>query len=513
MDSSNRTSVLGGGILLRNKYFFFAFLLLMLIIGLSYAYWRIYLSSEIPNKVATTCFELELVDQDEINLENAYPITDAKGKSLTPYQFTITNKCGGTALYQINLEVLNTSTLTNMEYIKAMLDNEEPVLISSYTETTPVLSNVTKAYKIKTGSLGAKESKSYSLRLWMDYDTPAISEVIEKVLDLKVSVNASYSTYEPEFTGASEVIAGLVSKRDDLVYDEAGNIRYIGKDPNNYVKVDNELWRIIGVFNNIKSSATDEYGETRIKLIRNESIGGYAWDASTYNTGWGINEWSQADLMYLLNPGYTGINGSLYYNSGKGTCYSGQNNATVACDFTNTGLKSNLKNLIDSALWNTGSNGTAKLWNDITTQEFYTFERSNNTGKICTSGEYCNDPLGRTTSWVGLVGLMYPSDYGYATGGGNYKREYCLSKTLYTWDSSADCYNDDWLYTSVNHQWTLSPLAIADGSHVAFVVNSSGQVRGSSAANGWLVRPSVYLKSNVKILAGEGTIDNPYMLG
>ena len=486
---------------------------LFLVVGVSYAVWRLYLSQTNTSKLVSTCFQMKLTDQDDINLENTYPITDSEGKSLTPYQFTITNKCDGNAAYQVNLEIMNTSTLTNMDYIKVMLDEGDPLIMSSYTETTPILSNTTKAYKIKTGTLGARESKSYNVRIWMDKNTPAIDEVMEKLLEIKVSVNASYSTLTPDVTGAVETIASKVERSEDLTYDEAGNIRYIGANPNNYVSIDGEVWRIIGVFNNIKSDALDEHGETRIKLIRNEAIGGYAWDASTYNTGWGINEWSQADLMYLLNPGYTGINGSLYYNSGKGTCYSGQNNATVACDFTTTGLKSNLKNLIDSALWNTGSNGTEKSWNDITTQEFYTFERSNNNGKICTSGGYCNDPLGRTTSWVGLVGLMYPSDYGYATGGGNYKREYCLSKTLYTWDSVADCYNDDWLYTSVNHQWTLSPFARADSSGIAFFVTSSGVVSGYFAAGGWLVRPSVYLKSNVKILAGEGTIDNPYLFG
>ena len=485
----------------------------LLVIGVSYAVWRLYLSQTNTSKLLSTCFQMELTDQDDINLENSYPITDTEGKSLTPYQFTITNKCDGNAAYQVNLEILNTSTLTNMDYIKVMLDDGDPLIISSYTETTPILSNTTKAYKIKTGTLGARESKSYNVRIWMDKNTPAIDEVMEKLLEIKVSVNASYSTLTPDVTGAVETIASRVERSEDLTYDEAGNIRYIGANPNNYVSIDGEVWRIIGVFNNIKSDTLDEHGETRIKLIRNEAIGNYSWDASTYNYGCGINEWSQADLMYLLNPGYTGINGSLYYNNGKGTCYAGQNNATTSCDFTSTGLKSNLKSLIDDALWNTGSNGIGVLWNAITTSKFYELERSNNTGKICTSGQYCNDPLGRTTAWVGKVGLMYPSDYGYATGGGNYKREYCLSQYLYTWISYAECYNDDWLYTSANHQWTLTPRAASDISYDAFVVGSSGIVRTGNTAYGWLVKPVVYLKSNVQILSGEGSSTDPFILG
>ena len=184
--------------------------------------------------------------------------------------------------------------------------------------------------------------------------------------------------------------------------------------------------------------------------------------------------------MYLLNPGYTGINGSLYYNSSKGTCYAGYNNATTNCDFTSTGLKSNLKSLRDDALGNTGSNGAETEYTAIITSKFYELERSNNTGKICTSGQYCNDPLGRTTAWVGKVGLMYPSDYGYATGGGNYKREYCLSQILYTWNT--ECYNDNWLYTSANHHWTLTPLAISDAATYPFVVHLTGGITSSSGA-------------------------------
>ena len=484
---------------------------LTIVIGVSYAVWRWYLSQTNTSKLLSTCFQMELTDQDDINLENSYPITDTEGKSLTPYQFTITNKCDGNAAYQVNLEILNTSTLTNMDYIKVMLDEGDPLIMSSYTETTPILSNTTKAYKIKTGTLGAKESKSYNVRIWMDKNTPAIDEVMEKLLEIKVSINASYSTLTPDVTGAVETITSKVERSEDLTYDEAGNIRYIGANPDNYVSIDGETWRIIGVFNNIKSDTLDEHGETRIKLIRNEAIGGYSWDASTYNEGTGINEWSQADLMYLLNPGYTGINGSLYYNSGKGTCYAGQNNATTNCDFTTTGLKSNLKSLIDDALWNTGSNGTEVLYTDIITPKFYELERSNNTGKICTSGSACNDPLGRTTAWVGKVGLMYPSDYGYATGGGNYKREYCLSQILYKWN--AECYNDDWLYISSKPQWTLTPLAATFGNDYTFIINIPDLAYQAENYYAYLVRPTVYLKSNVQILSGEGSSTDPFILG
>ena len=49
------------------------------------------------------------------------------------------------------------------------------------------------------------------------------------------------------------------------------NMRYVGASPKNYVTFNNELWRIIGIFNVSNGTTT----EPRIKLIGNESIGNY----------------------------------------------------------------------------------------------------------------------------------------------------------------------------------------------------------------------------------------------
>ena len=307
-----------------------------------------------------------------------------------------------------------------------------------------------------------------------------------------------------------------------LAYDGTSdnNLRYVGANPCNYVKVDNEIWRIIGVMNNIDDGTGKK--ETRIKLIRNESIGTYSWDSSesSINVGEGVNEWSQADLMKLLNPGYESesAGGSLYYNSGDGTCYNGSNNATKACDFTTTGLKTNLKKLVGNTLWNTGTNGTndyASASNGLASH-FYSYERSSNNGKICTSGTYCNDTVTRTTTWNGKIGLMYPSDYGYATSGGSTSnRTSCLNKELYNWDSRSysDCKNNDWLYNSSKWQWTFSPYAYSSHAYRVFYVGYTGNVRNIYARNAGLVRPSVYLISKTAILGGEGTLENPYEIG
>ena len=514
------------------------------IIGVSYALWVLNLTQTGQNDIVSSCFNITFTDKDNISLQKAYPILDEEGKKLTPYEFTITNTCDSYASFNVNLEVLNTTTLTNNDAVKAMLsskanDIETEIttsLLSSYQATTKTLDNAKTSFNLTTGYLNAKESKTYTLRLWLDENVGMNTEGVQNAkFSSKIVVTTSYIeeipvagkevlSYVKENADASSTdVYTVPNKTSDsctytLAYDGTSdnNLRYVGSNPCNYVKIDNEIWRIIGVMNNIDDGTGKK--ESRIKLIRNESIGTYSWDTSesSVNNGYGVNEWSQADLMKLLNPGYESesVGGSLYYNNSSGKCYYSYNNGTTACDFTNSGLKTNLKSLIGDTLWSTGTSSYTSSSNGLVSH-FYSYERSSNTGKICSSGTYCNDTVERTTTWNGKIGLMYPSDYGYATSGGSRSnRTSCLNKELYNWDSSSysDCKNNDWLYNSSNMQWTLSPIAYSSYSSYVFDVNFPGCVNNAYAGSAGLVRPSVYLVPSTSILGGEGTESNPYIL-
>ena len=324
---------------------------------------------------------------------------------------------------------------------------------------------------------------------------------------------------QQESVNAVEHITTLVqTDTTNLAVDDYGNTRYIGKDPNNYVNFDGDIWRIIGVMKDVDDGTGNK--EDRVKIIRSTSIGGYSWDTSdsSVNKGYGVNEWSQADLMKLLNPGYESesVGGSLYWNNKSGTCYNLNNNSIKSCNFTSTGINDKLKNMLGNAVWNTGSNGTNdyKSSSNGLTKHFYAYERSTNTGKICTNGDNCTDTIERTTTWTGKIGLMYSSDYGYATSGGSgADRATCLNKELSKWSfsSASDCRNNDWLFNDSN-QWTLSPHALSSEACRVFGVYSSGDVNSSYAFYNIGVRPVVYLTSNVGVQSGDGSSGNPFIL-
>ena len=205
--------------------------------------------------------------------------------------------------------------------------------------------------------------------------------------------------------------------------------------------------------------------EQRLKLIKDESIGNIAWD--TNNT----NDWLNASLNSYLNSGEYWINL----------------------------LGEDAKEMIGDTVWYLGGTSDYTSASNGLASHFYSYER----GTTVYSG--------RSTSWTGKVGLIYPSDYGYATSGGTTtERNTCLNKELYNWDSVSDCYNNDWIFNSVR-QWTITTRA--DNLGQVFYIFSDGYLTTSGASTpNFVVHPVVFLKSNIKIVDGDGSSSNPYRL-
>lgn len=171
-------------------------ILVISVIGLSYAFWSIRLTQTGNNKILTQCFNLSLTnEQNKIQLENGYPITDEEGKKLTPYSFTITNTCDLFASYVVQLEITDTSTLPT-QYIRTMINDEKILNLNEYEESTEHVNTNTKETRILAkGSLSKGESKDFTFRLWIDSDvTQETSDAIGKKISAKIAVIALPST-------------------------------------------------------------------------------------------------------------------------------------------------------------------------------------------------------------------------------------------------------------------------------------------------------------------------------
>ncbi len=493
-------------------------------IGLSYSYYlanfKVNNEENKSSNISTASItEVEMNMQGKISIQNAYPghkevkevIVRGIGKNnsipanasikITPNLGVFTGDVTW-KLYKSDEKITCNSSL-EIDNLAVYENGTCNIPSGAYLELEGSSRSVFKNIIVKPNT----ETRYYLVVEYLNRKDKDQSDQMNNTFDIDISLN------DKVFTFADKIADLATNNTTNFATDDPdSNVRYIGADPNNYVyfncsdynnQSDStcEKWRIIGVFNNVTKS--DGTKENLVKIIRDECIGNYSWDssASSVNDGYGVNDWTDADAMKLLNPGHASesAGGSLYYNAKSGTCYADSSNATTTCDFTSTGLKNDTtKNAIENVVWNVGGSLT---YNDVTASMFYERER----GTTVYSG--------RPTTWTGKIGLMYPSDYGYATAGGSTaNRASCLAKELYNWDNSSysDCKKNDYLYKSSCHQWTLAH-SLSNARFVFYVRSFSNAIDGN-AYNAFGVRPTLYLKSSISIASGNGTSSNPYQL-
>ena len=260
--------------------------------------------------------------------------------------------------------------------------------------------------------------------------------------------------------------------------------RYLGANPNNYVCFgsdeetcsNDDLYRIIGVFDGqvklikydyatseMLGTNGDYYGTYNQSTsnykgsMDTSTIAGYRWNYDTSVSTYGSNNWTTSEFNTInLNTNYWNYLGTTW------------------------------QNLIAETTWHLGgmtsSSNTAKA--------FYDGER-NNAG-------YGSNP----TTYTDKIGLMYPSDYGYAANPDAW------TTNLSSYDNSTITASN-WLYMGLV-EWTIIPSS--SYSYNVFSVNYRGYLYYSNAYSGYAARPVFYLESNVQLEGGTGTSSDPYRL-
>ena len=410
-------------------------------------------------------------------LDNLQELTDYEGMAQeTFYEFTIKNTGNTITDYEISLvdkpNSSYTGTILNEKYIKVgLLKNNSKEIIVNLKDVNRLIDKVT---------LDVEDTVNYKLRLWLDFgdlEDEAKEALVGQKIFLALKINGIQNVNKIP-TGADTLVKLTDNKDNSGLFtithaadstlqigtnEDITEYRYRGASPKNYVTFNGETWRILGVF------PTDDGNgniENRIKLIKDQSIGNYVWNSTQVSSSSTHSNWTGATLMKYLNI--------TYYNS-----------------LANDGAI----DMIDDVKYYLGG------FNAITPtiQDMYSYERKTS-GSTYYNGKNPN-------SWVGKLGLMYVSDYGYAGAA-------CETKVLYNSSSSANdvraCNTTNWLYNLKVNEWTLSQHS--GSTYVAFNISSSGNVAGSYGVYGNQIasRPVLYLKPSVKISGGTGTSSDPY---
>lgn len=214
---------------------------LLLIIGTSLAFYQMVNTQTGENLVETGCFDVRITNQENaINLENAYPISDEKGKSLTPFTFTLANNCNVTGKYTVNLEVLKDSTMST-SFVKTMVNNGTINKLDTLPKADTKNSGSIEARTIATGILTPNSTVDYSVSLWMDENVTIEDGAMGTVLKSKIVVVSIPTDIKSK---TEEIIAGLDTTGKCPTVNEDGTITvssteeltsaYVCSAPDNY---------------------------------------------------------------------------------------------------------------------------------------------------------------------------------------------------------------------------------------------------------------------------------------
>ena len=380
-------------------------------------------------------------------------------------------------------------------YFDKIIDTQNPI-ISNLTVDGEMVTAVLTDDKGLSG-YGLSSSNTVEPKRWLSISgtTYNFSRLIatEGTYYLWVKDSAGNKTTKEFTISLGTSFETLMVANNSDIFDENG-LRYEGADPNNYICLDNKtsgacsnnslLFRIIGLFEEDTSTDGTNSSGTK-KLLKIIDTNNYGGTSGKYWNSSGTNNWSTASLKTELNGTYlTNLLGTSNVNS-------------------------KLSSGIANAKWHLGGASSSNE-ETLTAEGIYIQERN-------ISAIYSGNP----SSIYAKVGLMYPSDYGYATGGTTTNRAGCRAKALYDY-GTADCKNNDWLFTSQvvswgsnKTEWLLSPYSsYSPGAIYLGRVGGLGFNAGVGG-NQFAVRPTFYLDSSVlKIVGtGDGTKDNAYRVG
>lgn len=418
-----------------------------------------------------------------VTVTDGTTVTVPAGSTKTVY-YKLTNTNKGIVKYGIGYSGTNIT-------VKYYNDTQDPV-------TGTVEYGKSKYIKLSVENSGTTSSTA-TLSTILGYENggdlivpTGVTLVTKAIYDTTLIQYITEDNYTPDITVKNNGISYEYDTTNDLMKDIDGNIRYYGANPNNYIyfNCDDyskqssstcETWRIIGFFGD------------KIKIMKNEYIRGtYPESQYPYNST-NSNNWTTSSLMKLLNPNFSGTDGSLYWNRANGTCTS---NSTTSCNFTSTGLKGGkTKQMIVNATWNIGGLSNSSIYPD----QAYTSEKS------ATTQNY--------------VALPSASDYGYAA-------DLNLCKQQLNNYSDSTCTSNNWMrpimgyYKNYEYETRLLNKS-STTTNTTFIVAADGFVDTMNftydevyAITNKEVVPALYLSGNVvrvgDLTTAKGSINAPF---
>lgn len=403
--------------------------------------------------------------------------------------FSINNKdtTGASLDYNIKLNITSIANELKSSDLKYVLLKDNTIVKEGNFSTMVVGANT-----IYSNSITSSGTTNFIFYLYIDGNSENNLSMMNKSLVGSIVVEAQEKQFETFSTVIENLMADGVHETvtnnnidydynttNYLMNDSFDNIRYYGASPNNYIyfNCDDysnqstntcEVWRIIGEFNNLETNHV-------VKIIRNDSIGNFSLDTTmSTDSFWNLPLVNILNIMADPSESY-----AFYHARNSGKCDNVNNEGT--CDFTTTGLKNDLTR---DLIYRASLYDFDLLEGDKFPQEVYENEIANGTYAVLN------------------VALMYESDYAYAA---NF--EFCTVQL--SGYNIEECTKNNWLFNNQKELIMSATTNINSNIDVIIETGAVGQITIADKAN---VRPTLYLRNDIKLKKGTGTRSDPYQL-
>ena len=539
------------------------------VIGVSYAWFRLYLSQSENNKItARTCFDVSFTENtDKISLVDAVPEDDSDGLREKPFTFTLKNNCEGYVKAYITIDSAY-RTSTSSSYLK---DNQVKVNVSPKGTVVSngmlltagelmEIDNNSKGYVINVTGLESNEEKSFDLRLWMDgavtqsdglNKTWEGSVVVSVVAEnhatgnnpgegtLLAAIKRDNTVTTPTTTPGAEISADTEALLASTADDYGTSYYFRGAVTNNFVEYANMCWRIVRVT-----------GDGSIKLV----LYNYNGLTSTNNTPSSSTPCNVTgnDLAFARYEGDTYISkfnssyndnayvGFMFGTAGASSYAEAHANTNASTILTNlnkwyTNVLSKQANFKDSQLADTIWCNDKSVVTD-TTFNPHSLTLGTNYGYARNANYYnATKRLVQASSWSaggtgpslicsndnndGKLSKFTVSDTTYGNGAlSGYAKVGLLTADEIAFAGGVFSTANSTYYIKGNtisgFWWAFSPGYFYDGSTGVWDVSGAGYLGRGRVDGNIGVRPSLSLVSNIKISSGTGTgtATNPYKI-
>ena len=480
------------------------------------------------------CFDMGFSDSNSINLQKAMPISDEDGQALTPYTFTITNKCSEASNYYVILNIKTGSLSEN--FVDLTYDEGTITRISSFTQNTVIEkpTGYDRSYIISRGTLEQNKDQTHRIRMWLDKDTTynnvkggtweaqvQVVSVVKELDDLTnpMPVDPAKTTLaklgktvkegSPNFAEpatSDETADGLYAMEDDY----GTSYYYRGAVEDNYVKFAEFYWRIIRV-----------NGDGSLRLI-------YDGTSAHANTDTSTDRLVLQEQIYNANYNDAKYVGYMYGPSGT-TASKSKEEAQ-----TNT-ASSDIKTAVEN--WYK-TNIADKGYDEYVSDTIFCNDRSTaETPKTWWTSESDTPGFGRNaTAYGGWNRYLTASENSKDTPNPKLK---CSQKSdaftkedtergngalgqkvgLITADEVVTAgsgkygtANQSYYLHKGNWYWSLSPYGIHTGGYAAvFRVYDAGSLAGYNVNAAGGVAPVISLSAEyIRTMSGNGTTTSPY---